>query len=454
MKNTPKMTLIMWLTGCLCSWGQPGEVTVKLLPIPLDLELPETMGSLDVTWNSSGMDASGDIYTVWCDQKGSVKKDSNKTPYAYSDSALLRFNAASETFEVLGSLSEVLREHKNWMSGEFVEKGHTPLPIVGDWVYIGTMEFHSLEGDRAFVTSEMSKYRGAHLIRYHIESGKFEDVSKDEPGGVLFPNQGIIALDELPEFHSIVCLSIPKGDVALYNYRTQRIEARFDGPEEEFGNVIYRNVVACPDGRVFFGFCDVGEGASGRLWMLDIKTRKLQKVMEMPSQVFNGLAKSRDRKDFYAVTQFSDVFHFDNVERTVEHLGRMIPDEMLAPIESEGIHCKVYGVHLSPDEGKLYAIPLKNQRVPLDYPFGRIWENGNRYAGSVPIGVVEFDLQSKVPEIIFDFNSTEFKEQHPDPLVGYLMCSQLMDHSGTFYMTRNSRPGLIKVDVSNRLKGR
>lgn len=451
MKNAVKLIII---GSVLILWGcslKTDEAKVDMFFIPKDLPLPPTMGPLHVTWNSVGIDDDDNVYVVWGDEKGSVLKHKNTTGINYSDCVLAKFDTKTETHEIIASLADVLRAEDNWLEGEYVEKGHTPLPVANGKLYIGTMEFHSIEGTREFVTKEMEKYRGAHLLEYNIKSGEFKDVTRDMPGGVLFPKQGIIALDYLPEYNYIVAFSIPRGDIALYNTLSEKVDTIIPGPDEELGNLVYRNIMATSKGKIYFGFREFTDASRGTLYELDVNTFKTKRLMDMPGSVINGYVQSNDRKHIYIINQFCDVLHINVETEEIKNIGIMVPASIRNGIHENGEELRAFGLNISPDGKKLYTIPMKSNLVADDSPIGKFKENGKKYAGMVALGVYEFDIESRAASKIFNLSDKGFVEKFGGPYLGYIMGSEIFDKQGRFYMTQNSRPALIRVDVSDRL---
>jgi hypothetical protein len=433
-----------------CKEKKP-DITYRILDFSINVEVPDGMGPLKSTWNSVGMDPDENIYVVFGDEKGSVAKNSNVTGNNYSDAALCKYSVKNGTYEAISSLVDVLKAENNWKPGEFVEKGHSQLPYMDGKIYIGTMEFSSLEGEREKVMSEMKKYRGGHLLSYEVKTGSFKDLSKNLPGSVLFPGQGLIALDPLPEFNYIVCLSSPRGDIALYNIKTGNFDRIIPGVDSELGNIIYREVISTPQGKIYFGFHDI-KNKCGRLYVHDINTGETKKLPDLPESIINGLVKTRDRKQYYAITQKCDIISINTVTDEVKVIGNLIPEHDMAELAGESIVPKCCGLFISPDGKKLFGFPMKKHELESTAAKDKKAPLVKVYAGMRAMGIYEFDLKTLRSTKIFDFTRALAEEKSPQKyLTGYLTGSNLIDRKGRLYLARNGKVGLIEVDLSSRI---
>jgi len=441
--------IVVIFTASSISDGNEG-ITSIFLDFKKNCPLPNNMIPFSVTWNAVGMDADEIIYVVYGDQKQSVAKDKNTTGFPYSDCALCTYNTKTGEYKTISSMVDVLKAENNWKENEFVEKGHTHLPIMNGKMYIGTMEFHSIEGKRQYVIDEMKKYRGAHLLTYDIKKQTFKDATKNVPGGVLFPNQGVMALDDLPEYGYMVCMSTPKGDIALYNIKTEKIDRIIPGIDEELGNVISREVIATPNGKIYFGYDNLDKD-EGHLYVLDINTFVTKRLPNISGSVINGMAKSSDRKFFYFINQRCDIYQINTKTDEIKKIGNLVPESERNQFKASGLVPTSLGIVISPDNKKIFGMPMINNEVPLDTKYGKIHANGKKYAGVKAMGVYEFDIVSASTSKIYDFEKDPKIEKSPsNTFNGYLTGSAIIDSKGRIYMARNEKPGLVQVDLSYR----
>jgi hypothetical protein len=412
--------------------------------------VPAGMGEPKATWNATGTDPFGNLYVVYGDEKGTRGSVRNSSGNDYSDCVFVQFNTKTEEFNVVGSLVEALKAENNWHPGEFVEKGHTPLPYMHGKIYMGTMEFHSIEGRRDAVIKEMEKYRGSHLLSYDVKSGEIKDVTKDLPGGVLFPNQGMIACDAWPEYNYIVCMSTPRGDIALYNTLTEKVDAIIPGPDEELGNVIYRKIIPTPSGKAYFGFKGFKKD-EGSLYVLDIKTKTITKKMNLPKINFRGFVHNQERTQFYVISEFGEIISINDLTDEVKVLGNIVPNDEYAFLEEEDNIAVSTGLVLSPDNKKLFSIPSIKIEIDINSTEGRIRRNGKRYAGTKALGLYEFDLSNNTSQKIYDFSESKELRLNDGDLTAKISGSGMIDEQGRIYFARNSKPAFLRIDVSSRI---
>ncbi len=430
----------------LFAQSQQPKITYRFLSFTKNAPVPEGMGEFRSTWNSVGMDPDENVYVVWADQKGSWSRQDNRTGHPYSDCALCRYDTKNDRYETLGSLVKTLKAEKNWSENEFVEKGHTQLLYMDGKIYLGTMAFHQIEGrvndpmdtQRAYCLNEMSKYRGAHLLAYDIQANRITDVTKNLPGGVLFENQGLIALGPLPELNYLVCLSTPRGDLAFYNFKTGEVDRIVKGVESELGNVIHREVIATPQGKVYFGFADrVAE--RGKLYVYDLNTDTTQRLPDLPKGTLNGLARTKDRKHFYAVTQNCDIVHFNTETDEVTHIGSLVPEDEDGKLLAAGLRKRCFGLVMSSDDKHLFAVVST-------------MGTGGYNSGRGALGVYEYDLPTNTSTKIYDFNDDPSLVQYT---TDFLTGSHLIDSKGRIYTARNAmrsgEVGFIQIDLSSRM---
>jgi hypothetical protein len=443
------MFLVFTMNITYCQTSE--KITARFYNIPEQLKIPEGMAPLRVTWNSTGMDPFGNMYVVYCDEKGSVVKDKNTTGNDYSDCAFIKFDTKTEKFEIIASLVDVLKAENNWKDNEFVEKGHTPLPYLNGKIYMGTMEFHSIEGKREDVLKKLKQYRGSHLLSYDVKTGEIKDVTKNMPGGILFPQQGMIACDALPEYNLIVCMSTPKGDIALYNTITEKVDTIIPGPDSELGNVIYRKIVTTPNGKAYFGFRGFKNG-EGHLYVLDINTNKVSRLHDLPRIGFRGYVNTSDRKHFYAISEFGEIISIDPFNDDVKVIGNILPEAEYAKYAKDDNLATLTGMVLSPDDKKLFAIPTIKQEVSLENSKGKVKKNGKKYLGLKALGVYEFDIETKTSQKVYDFSENSSTETEKAGLeIGRISGSGLMDSKGRIYFARNGKPGFTRIDLSSRI---
>jgi hypothetical protein len=198
-RQLPKLIVIILAVFFITSCGSNDTTTVW--HISFDDIAPEGY-MLTQSWDALGIDSNDNVYIGFTALR----------PDGREDVVLFMYNHDSGERRLLGTFMQAAEEAGNLMEDEEIPKGHTNLVYVDGRLFMASQGFHdfkeSLDG--------LENYRGAHLFYYDTRTGNFVNVSASLPGGVVLPNEGIIALSHMPSAGYLVGLSHPHSNIVLY----------------------------------------------------------------------------------------------------------------------------------------------------------------------------------------------------------------------------------------------
>lgn len=349
------------------SIGWTAEVKFSRIPVADAGDVPFMLRE---SWNSMGMDDQGNVYAVF----GGGNEDRS-----YEDCAMYQYNPDTGEVRLLGIMSEALKAADNYVEGEKMPKGHSQLPFINGKVYIGTQGFHDAKGA---LDGQQMKYsigaRGAHLFSYDPQTDELKALDADQPNGVFYPSAGFIALAPMPGTDLLVAQTVPYGELMFYNTLTNEVEWKVRGLPWEFGRYVAREIIPTKNGKVYKAYTlddqnPPGNDGMGHMYVYDYNAKEhtsLEPVM-VSRDLWNGQTRTRDGDEIYVVTQLGELarVHPDRPdEEALEILGSMFTDDDNSrTVEGEyelGPPARVFGLTLSADEKKLYAIITREKRIP------------------------------------------------------------------------------------------
>jgi hypothetical protein len=318
---------------------------------------------LKQSWNALGMDANERIYIGFT----SLRPDGRE------DFLVFRYDPEKNERRFLGSFIDASERANNLEPGEEIPKGHTRMVEVDGRMYMASQSFHDFKG----AIDPLPTYRGAHLYAYDIANEHFEDVSRDYPGGVIVPHQGIVALSLDSQQRRLVGLTHPHGDIVLIDAKRNGSEI-LPGIPWALGNPVSREIVVTSTGKIYT-YRGTEEPASRNaahpIWMYDLSTVTLTRTPYMGTGGFwNGQTSTRDGQLIYLSTVNGELYRLEVGSGMFTHLGHFLPRRD----QEAGVRVNwLFGITLSSDEHRIYAIPQTNQN----------WES-NLYAYDIATGQV------------------------------------------------------------------
>jgi hypothetical protein len=346
-----------------------GDNGVQWAEIEFD-DLAPPYVSLQQCWNGMGMDDKGRIYIGFTSDRLTGGEDF----------AVFRYDPANGERSFLGTLVDVAQSRGNLAEGESIPKGHTRLIFAEGKVYMGSQGFHDFKGE----IDDLPKYRGAHIFAFDTATNTWQDLAAGLQDGVIVKNQGILGMGILRDQHVLVGLTHPYGDIVLFDYTRNQIAKVIPGIPWKLGNPISREVIVAPSGRIYIyrGTEDPKQrDEKHAVWVYDPKKDGLTNTgFEATQGFWHGQTATRDGRKIYVSTTNGELYEFDTSSETFKDLGYLLPKTSL----SAGRKIKfMYGVTLSPDEHKLYYIPL------LEQPEG----SGELYSYDIATGEINFVQQ-------------------------------------------------------------
>jgi hypothetical protein len=299
---------------------------------------------LTTCWDALGIDASQRVYIAFSDQ-------SEQHPY---DTLLFRYDTRSEQRELLGTLRQISEAEGNLLPGETIAKIHVPFQEHAGKFYFSSHDYHSYKG-----ATDLAKRRGGHFYSYDLTTGKFEDLSKSDAGGVSVAQQGIIGLTVLPKQNALAGFTFPFGDILIYDLEKRRTTFFQGVAEHRPSGKPTRQIFATDRGRVFFTYYDRRKAP---LYVFDLATGKTATTpYQFHFGMLYGALPTRDGSKLYLVDLFGNLYAFHTREERLEELGSLLPPEQIAA----GLKVETcYALGLSSDEKRLYTFPSRLSEAP------------------------------------------------------------------------------------------
>jgi len=306
--------------------------------------------TLTQSWNALGLDDQDNVYIIWT----STRDDGRE------DAALFRYSPRTGERKFLGTFIDVATEQNNLEEGEQIPKGHTHIVQIGRKLYMGSQGFHDFKQE----IDDLPQYRGAHLFTYDLDTGAFDDVSRNLPGGVVIEHEGIVALSYSPEHKLLVGLSHPLGHIVLIDPKDHSVRKVVDGIPWQLNHNVSREILVTKAGKIYtYRGPEEPEyrDEENEVWVYDLN--HLNEPAHGTGQVltggfWNGLAETKRRNTVYLNTVSGELYKFDVRTETFTHLTHFIDDETID--EDKGWVRYLYGITLTPDESRIVGVPFLN----------------------------------------------------------------------------------------------
>ncbi len=359
-----------------------------------------------------------------------------------ADCALFQYSARSGQRRLIGLLSDACKADGTWREGERIEKGHSQLVWLDGKIYIGTMGFHDAAGNENSPQMQLAlKSHGAHLMAYDPAADRLVDCSRTQPDGVFFKGRGFMTLAAIPESGVVGALTVPHGDLLLYDPKTGQPRMIVPGVAEEFGRHVSREIIPAGS-KIYYAYtAPEGSKAPGHMYVFDMETgKRSDKPVEIASNPWNGQVRTSDGTGIYLTNQPGELFRFHPENGALETLGNLIPEEELRPIQDSEFRyagARVLGMALSADERYIYTIPVRKKTALAD----SAGEGKAKGLGMRPVGLCRHDLRTGV--------SRRIAEMPKNFGGGNITGSAIRDSQGSVYFVRHGGPGgtygLVKV---------
>lgn len=333
-------------------------------------------------WNCLGEDTQGRIYLC---MGGYL--DLNP------DVAVFRYTPLNGSREFLTTLRAISQAQSNLEEGEPFFKGHSHIVELNGKMYLSTQGFHDITDQ----PSQMDDIRGGHLFEFDPVTNQWRDLSKTDTGGVSAPHQGIIAIDSIPARNQIAGVTVPLGDILIYDLTEGKTIGYYPAPERPLELNISREVLAT-DEAVYT------QAKFGPMLKLDLQTGDYKPLNTIDTTgFFTAMVYTADKKHAYFITYHGYLYHFDVEQEQLVEIGLFKSD----PQPGEGrddtyMETLLYSLAMSPDERTLYALFTGKNKgfYAYDRASGKITkldefgaDLGPDYSGSVITGRGVWDGQ-------------------------------------------------------------
>ena len=309
------VTMVLAALAAVCTPGATGATPQALSAqiIRFD-DLTPTGFVLKQSWNALGMDSHERIYIGFT----SLRPDQRE------DFLLFRYDPSNGQRRFLGSFIDAAERAGNLMPGEEIPKGHTRMIEVDGQMYMGSQGFHDFKGS----IDALPLYRGAHLFAYDPIHDRLEDLASRHSGGVIVPQQGIIALSVVPERNLLVGLTHPLGDIILFDVESGRLKTT-PGIPWTLGSPVSREIVVARTGMIY-----VSRGSeepalrdkNHAIWAYNPSTESLARTpFTFKGGFWNGQTATRDGRFIYISTANGELYRLETDRGTFTHLGHFLP---------------------------------------------------------------------------------------------------------------------------------
>ncbi len=384
-------------------------------------------------WHSIGIDPDDNVYAVFGGPRGDL-----------SDCALIQYKARTGERRIVGLLSDAAKKAGTYREGERVEKGHTYLPWLNGKLYIGTMGFHDANKNSPKQMEIAAKSHGAHLMSYDPKADVIEDLSASEPDGVFFPQRGFLCLNVWPEEQLIAGVSVPGGDLLLYDPQEKKPRLKLKGDPEKFGLPVTRDVIPAPNGKVYWMYSSADwSTGKGSMYVYDLKTEKRSGPIDIDPFYWNGSVRTKDGRIFITTDPgYLYELHYDTDR--VERVGSLWPEaDQREVLDEDGEHVfqkpHALGMVLSADEKGIYAVPLRKRILKAEaHPKTKGVQDPR--GPQTPFGLFRYDIATRTCKRV-----AEVPKEIGD---GYLVGSNVRDSQGNIYFARfgGAYRGFLKIN--------
>lgn len=427
-RNTTHALILALLLTPLITTAARGEAKFEVIPVNDLITTPSIR--LSWTWHALGIDPNDNVYVVFGGPAG--------------ECGLFQYNPHSGKKRLIGLLSDAAKKAGTLREGEPIDKGHTPLPCINGKIYIGTMPFHDATNRRPSAMRAAEASHGAHIMVYDPQTDVLDDLGKNEPDGVFFKGRGFLCLNSVPGTNLLAGLTVPGGDLLVYDTSSGETEASAKGPESEYGLPVTREIAAAPNGKIFYMYStDEGwDTHSGHMYAYDINTGEQTGPFDISPILWNGIVRANGGKDIYLCSQPGDLFKLDYENNTTERIGRLFPESDWQQVELNGYRYDkphIMGMMISADGKSIYTLPLRQRLAKL--PGNETGTAVTGRQGQYPYGLFRFDLETRTAERVADV---------PEDVVGdgFLSGTDIRDSQGNFYFAHHGGDylGLVKVN--------
>lgn len=319
---------------------------------------------LQQCWNAIGIDRQERVHIGFTGRRADGREDF----------AVFRYDPATGHRRLLGSFMAASEAAGNLRPGEQIPKGHTHLVEHEGRIYMGSQGFHDLKRG----VGALPTYRGSHLYAYDTATDLFEDLSRALPDGVVTRHTGIIALAAVPGRKLLAGLEHPSSNIVLFDTRDVRVQQIVPGIPWRRGNPLSREIVATKQGRIYtFRGTEEPRHRDRRhaIWVHDLATGETGPTSHTAAGGFwNGQSATRDGETIFLSTVNGELYRLDTATGGVLHLGHFLPR---AEYDAGERIDQLYGITLSADETRIYAVPRRNRS-----------KESNLYAYEIATGTV------------------------------------------------------------------
>jgi hypothetical protein len=299
-------------------------------------------------WNAIGMDDQERVYIGFTSRRADGREDF----------AVFRYDPTSGHRRLLGTFMEASAAAGNLHPGEEIPKGHTHLVALDGRIYMGSQGFHDLK--RGIGT--LPSYRGSHLYAYDTAADVFEEVSRALPGGVVTRHTGLIALTAVPGQRLLAGLEHPSSNIVLFDPGANRVQTIVPGIPWRMGNPLSREIVATRQGRIYTyrGSEEPRQRARRHaIWVHDLGTGENRPTTDTATGGFwNGQSGTRDGATIFLSTVNGELYRLDTASGRLSPLGPFLPQ---ADVDAGERIDQLYGITLSADETRIYAVPRRHR---------------------------------------------------------------------------------------------
>lgn len=303
-------------------------------------------------WNAIGIDRQERVYIGFTGRRADGREDF----------AVFRYDPATGSRRLLGSFMDASQAAGNLEPGEEIPKGHTHLVALEGRIYMGSQGFHDFKRR----INALSGYRGSHLYAWDTETEALEDLSRGLPGGVVTRHSGLIALAAVPGRSMLAALEHPSSNIVLFDTSAVRgairVQQIVPGIPWREGNPLSREIVATKQGRIYtYRGSEEPRHRARRyaIWVHDLASGENRPTPHSASGGFwNGQSGTRDGETIFLSTVNGELYRLDTASGRFTHLGHLLPKP---EVEAGARINQLYGITLSADETRIYAVPRRNR---------------------------------------------------------------------------------------------
>lgn len=331
--------LVALLLACL---GLPALVGAAPTATWLDFSTVLPSGtSQDEIWGGMGLDRDGRVYVAFTSRYADPP----------GDVVICRYTPSTGGRTCLGTLRQIINNQGNLQANERIAKVHTEILEYNGKLYMATSDYHGGE--------DPSTVRGSHVLSYDPATNVWTDLSKNEPGGITAPNEGMQGLDVLRQQNKLAGMTYPSGKIVIFDLATNRSTV-YNAPVT-FNNVS-RKVLATNLGKVYFSYLPNGPPWTFRLWELTVATGLMQQSAAGNVLHDGLLTKAQSLRDgslAYLKDELGYLYRWNVSNEALTDLGTVLPSGAEPPDLD-------YSLLMSNDERMLFSFP-RSQNTLYQY---------------------------------------------------------------------------------------